>query len=37
MGRFPVTLYASSWERVLDAADQIRQFIADNKAKLSYK
>ncbi len=37
MGRFPVTLYAQQWERVLDAADQIRQFVADNKARLSVK
>jgi hypothetical protein len=37
MGRFPVTLYAAQWERLLDAADQIRTYIADNKAKLSYK
>jgi hypothetical protein len=37
MGRFPTTLYAAQWERILDAADQIRQFIDDNKAKLGYK
>jgi hypothetical protein len=37
MGRFPTTMYAAQWERVLDAADQIRQFIADNKSRLSYK
>jgi hypothetical protein len=37
MGRFPVTLCAQEWGRFLDSADQIRQFIADNKARLSVK
>jgi hypothetical protein len=37
LGRWPVTLYASQWEKLLAKADQIRQFIADNKDKLSVK
>jgi hypothetical protein len=37
MGRFPVTLYAAQWLRLLDAADQVREFIEANKAKLSWK
>lgn len=37
MGRFPVTLYREQWERLLGAADQIREFIADNSDALSVK
>lgn len=37
MGRFPVTLYRGQWERLLGAADEIRQFIADNADLLSVK
>jgi hypothetical protein len=37
MGRFPVTLYRSQWERLLSSAEQIKQFIADNSAKLAVK
>ena len=37
LGRFPVTLYASGWERLLDEADAIRAFIATNEASLSRK
>lgn len=33
--RFPVTLYAPQWERLLELAPQLRQFIADNAALLS--
>lgn len=36
-GRFPLTCYASTWLKVLDMADEIRQFIADNKDRLSFK
>lgn len=35
--RFPVTLYAEQWERVLDKADELRAFIADNSTKLTKK
>lgn len=37
MGRFPVTLYAEQWERVLDAKDQIKAFLEANAAALSRK
>lgn len=37
MGRFPVTLYREQWERLLDAADQIRAFIKANIGSLSSK
>lgn len=33
MGRFPVTLYQQEWEKLLGIADQIREFIAENKDK----
>jgi hypothetical protein len=35
LGRFPVTLYETGWNRVLDAADDIRKFISVNSDKLS--
>lgn len=35
--RFPVTLYAQQWEKLLDHAEGIRQFIAENNDKLSRK
>jgi hypothetical protein len=34
LGRFPVTLYREQWEKLLDAADAIRTFMADNRDKL---
>ena len=37
MGRFPVTLYGSQWERLLDASETIRAFLATNAALLSVK
>jgi len=37
MGRFPVTLYAGQWDRVLGAADEIRAFMEANKASLAVK
>ena len=37
MGRFPVTLYAEQWERLLDYGDEIRQFAQDHKAELKRK
>lgn len=37
MGRWPVTLYAEQWERVLSEADAIRAFIKANAASLSSK
>jgi hypothetical protein len=37
MGRFPVTLYAQQWEKVLGMADEIKAFIEANRDKLSTK
>ena len=37
MGRFPVTLYKEQWLKVLEMADVIRAFIADNNAELKEK
>jgi hypothetical protein len=37
LGRFPVTLYKEQWLRLLDMADEIRGFIADNTARLKSK
>jgi hypothetical protein len=37
MGRFPVTLYKEQWLKILDMADVIRAFIADNDAQLKAK
>lgn len=34
--RFPVTLYAPSWLVLLDHAEEIRQFIEDNRDQLSW-
>lgn len=35
--RFPVTLYANQWERLLGKADVIRAFIAENADSLASK
>ncbi len=37
LGRFPVTLYKEQWIRLLDMADEIRDFIRDNDATLKTK
>lgn len=37
LGRFPVTLYYEQWNRLLDASDQLRQFLEDNKSRLKLK
>lgn len=37
MGRFPVTLYGSQWEKLLDNAVIIREFLKDNASLLSVK
>ena len=37
MGRFPVTLYGTQWERLLDHADEIRAFLKANASLLSTK
>jgi len=37
LGRFPVTLYQEQWIKLLSLADEIRQFIEENKSKLKVK
>ena len=37
MGKWPVTLYAGQWERLLQSANEITDFIAVNGAELSVK
>ena len=37
LGRFPVTLYQEQWEKLLNEADNIRGFIAENKSRLETK
>lgn len=37
LGRFPVTLYYEQWNRLLGAADDIKKFMVDNKARLKLK
>ncbi len=37
LGRFPVTLYKEQWLKLLDMAEEIRRFIAENEAKLKTK
>ena len=37
LGRFPVTLYKEQWLKLLAMADDIKQFIADNEARLKVK
>lgn len=37
LGRFPVTLYQSQWAKLLEQAETIRKFIADNQSRLAVK
>ena len=37
LGRFPVTLYAGQWDRLLAHADAIRAFMTANAALLATK
>ncbi len=37
LGRFPVTLYYEQWNRLLEAAPKIREFLEENKSKLKLK
>lgn len=37
MGRWPVTLYASQWERLLASKDEIVAFIETNRDQLAVK
>jgi len=37
LGRFPVTLYYEQWVRLLDKAQELREFLEANKGKLKLK
>ena len=37
LGRFPVTLYYEQWVRLLDAVQELRDFLETNKANLKLK
>lgn len=37
LGRFPVTLYQEQWEKLLAHAEEIRQFITQNRERLKKK
>jgi hypothetical protein len=37
LGRFPVTLYKEQWAKLLDLAEDIRNFIRENDAQLKTK
>lgn len=37
LGRFPITLYQEQWTKLLDLADEIRQFIHANEGQLKKK
>jgi len=37
LGRFPVTLYASQWDKLLAGTDMIRAFLTANRSLLSTK
>jgi hypothetical protein len=37
MGRFPVTLYAGQWSRLIEIIPGLQKFMAENSAKLAVK
>ena len=37
LGRFPVTLYYEQWNKLLDAADDLRAFLEANKSHLKLR
>jgi hypothetical protein len=37
LGRFPITLYQEQWLKLLAMADEIKQFIEANRARLKVK
>ena len=37
LGRFPVTLYYEQWIKLLDKAQDLRQFLEENKSSLKLK
>jgi hypothetical protein len=37
LGRFPVSLYPEQWEKLLDAKDQIEDFLINNAEEIAAK
>jgi len=37
LGRFPVTLYYEQWNKLLDAAEDLRAFLEVNKSRLKLR
>ena len=37
LGRFPVTLYYEQWTRLLEHADELKEFLEANKSSLKLK
>ena len=37
LGRFPVTLYYEQWIKLLDRAQDLREFLEENRSKLKLK
>ncbi len=37
LGRFPVTLYYEQWNRLLEAAPRLKEFLEENKEKGTLK
>ena len=37
LGRFPITLYVEQWEKILDMAPEIREFLVENAEHLKRK
>jgi hypothetical protein len=37
LGRFPITFYKEQWAKLLDMADQIRDFIKEHESELKTK
>lgn len=37
LGRFPITLYKEQWAKLLDMADEIREFLRTHDAQLKSK
>ena len=37
LGRFPVTLYASQWEKLFSKQEEVKAFILENLPKLAVK
>ena len=37
LGRFPVTLYYEQWIKLLDRAQDLRDFLEENKSRLKLK